>query len=302
MNTDQQGQSARRVCAVLVTYYPSASMVGNLPKILAQVDRLVLIDNGSAQDEILALRSAQHNLGFHLIENKENLGIAEALNQGVCWAKNQGYLWVILLDQDSELTEHFVASMFAAWERHPLRERIASIHPSYVDPETGMEPKVRRADDGGPVVSLTSGALMPGWVFDKVGLFSSKYFIDYVDYEYCFRIRAAGYLIADSRTAVLLHSAGHPRENSFCGFKFRPTHHSAIRRYYISRNRVAVYRSYFGVFPSCIARIMYDDLRETVRCFLGEKDRGRKARNFLRGTWDGLTGRMGKREFGSGLN
>jgi hypothetical protein len=35
---------------------------------------------------------------------------------------------------------------------------------------------------------------------------------------------------------------------------------------------------------------------ETAKCFLGEEDRGRKLRNFLLGTWDGLTGRMGKRE------
>lgn len=302
MHAEDAAQAARQVCAVMVTYHPSAAIVGNLPKVLAQVDGLVVVDNGSTDDETLRLRRSQQNLGFHLIQNKENLGIAEALNQGVCWAKKQRYSWVILLDQDSELTEHCVASMFATWERHPLRERIASIHPSYVDPESGTRPKVRRAGDGGPVVSVTSGALMPTWVFDKIGLFSSTYFIDYVDHEYCFRIRAAGYLIVDSSTAVLLHSAGHPRESSFCGFKFRPTHHSAMRRYYISRNRIAVYRTYFGAFPRWIVTSMYDDFRETVKCFLGEKDRGRKARNFVRGTWDGLTGRMGKKEFGSGLN
>ncbi len=287
---------------MLVTYHPSAAMVGNLSKILMQVDRLVVIDNGSTEVESVALRSAQLNLGFHLIENKENLGIAEALNQGVRWAKSEGYSWVLLLDQDSELTDNLVASMFATWQQHPQRERIASTHPSYVDPNTGKTPKVRRAGDGGPVVSLTSGALMPSWIFDKIGLFSTSYFIDCVDHEYCFRIRAAGYLIADSGTAVLLHSVGHPRVDSFCGFKFRPTHHGAIRRYYLSRNRIALYRTYFGVFPAWIARIMYDDLRETIKCFLREKNRGKKARNFLRGTWDGLTGRMGKREFGSELH
>jgi rhamnosyltransferase len=302
MDSEKKVQSAWRVCAVMVTYHPSPAIIANLPKVLAQVDGLVVIDNGSAQDEILGLRSSQQHLGFDLIENGENVGIAEALNQGVRWAKNEAYSWVILLDQDSQLTDHFVAKMFATWEVHPQRERIGSIHPTYVDPETGRGPKIRRAPDGGPVVSLTSGALMPMWVFDEVGLFSSTYFIDYVDHEYCLRVRAAGYLIADSKVAMLLHSAGHPRGNSFCGFKFRPTHHSVTRRYYISRNRIATYRAYFAVFPGWIGRIMYDDLRETVKCFLGEKDRRRKARSFLRGTWDGLTGRMGKREFGSELN
>ena len=168
--------------------YPSAGMIANLPKVLAQVDGLVVIDNGSAKDEISALRSSQQNLGFHLIQNAENVGIAEALNQGVRWAKHEGYSWLILLDQDSKLTDDFVSSMFTTWELHPQKERIGSIHPSYVDPETGVGPKIRRAPDGGPVVSLTSGALMPVWIFDKVGLFSTKYFIDYVDHEYCFRI------------------------------------------------------------------------------------------------------------------
>lgn len=302
MDADQQGFPERGVCAVIVTYFPSAAAIENLPKVFAQVDGLVVIDNCSAHKQILALRSSQQNLGFHLIENKENVGIAEALNQGVRWAKNRGYSWVILLDQDSQLTERFIESMFTTWQLHPLRERIGSIHPSYVDPETGIGPKIRRAPDGGPVVSLTSGALMPVWIFDKVGFFSSKYFIDYVDHEYCFRIRAAGYLIADSTEAVLLHSAGHPHGKSFCGFRFRPTHHSAVRRYYISRNRIAVYRTYFAAFPIWVAGIMYDDLRETVKCFLGEKERGQKARNFLRGTWDGLTGKMGKRDFKSELN
>jgi hypothetical protein len=41
---------------------------------------------------------------------------------------------------------------------------------------------------------------------------------------------------------------------------------------------------------------MYAALRETAKCFLGEKDRSRKFRNFLLGTWDGLTGRLGARE------
>jgi rhamnosyltransferase len=302
MDNEQQAQSARRVCVVMVTYHPSAAMVGNLSKILAQADGLVVIDNGSGQDEIVALRNLQQSLGFHLIQNRENLGLAEALNQGVRWAKNADYSWIMLLDQDSQLTDRFIELMFATWEVHPQRELIGSIHPRYVDPDTGIEPRIWRAHDGGPVVSLTSGALMPTWVFDKVGFFSSQYFIDYIDHEYCFRLRAAGYVIADSRRAVLLHSVGHPVGNSIWGFKFRTTHHSAIRRYYISRNRIALYRTYFTAFPSWIALIMYDDLRETARCFLGETDRGRKGRNFLRGTWDGLTGRMGKRDFGSELN
>jgi rhamnosyltransferase len=284
------------VSAVVVTYHPNATMLKNLRKVLTQVQGLVVVDNGSGAEEVKALRAASQTIGFHLIENEENVGLAEALNQGVRRVKSEGYPWVILFDQDSIITGGFVGQMFSAWEVHPNRERVGSLHPKYVDPETGVESRVRRASDGGPVFSLTSGALMPVWIFDKIGWFASEYFIDFVDFEYCLRIRAAGYLVADSRHAVLLHHVGHPKKIRFLGFSFRPTNHSPMRRYYMSRNRVAVYRKYFRLFPSWIFQSMNESLRETVKCFLGEQSRARKFRSFLLGTWDGLTGRMGKRE------
>lgn len=288
--------TAQSVCAVIVTFHPSARMVGAIADVFEQVDGLVVVDNGSNADELDLLRMSSQNLGFDLIENGENLGIADALNQGVRWSKSRNYPWVILFDQDSRITDGFITQMFAAWECHPHREQVVSVHPRYVDSETGIEPLVRRARDGGPVLSMTSGALMPVWIFDRIGEFASEYFIDWVDFEYCFRIRAAGYLIADSRQAVLLHRAGRPQSLSFLGFSFRPTHHSAMRRYYLSRNRIAVYRKYFRAFPIWVLQSMYESLRETFKCFLGDQNRARKFRNFLLGTWDGLTGRMGKRE------
>jgi len=284
------------VCAVIVTYHPRPTMLAHLPRVLAQVQGMLVVDNGSYPVELEGLRTSSRALGFHLIENGENLGIAEALNRGVRWAKENGYSWVILFDQDSRITDGFVQQMFAALESHPDRARVASIHPRYLDPETRIEAPVPRAGDGGPVRSLTSGALIPVWIFDKIGGFASEYFIDQVDTEYSYRIRAAGYLIADSREAILLHHAGHPTKISILKFTFKPTNHSAIRRYYMSRNRIVVYRKYFRRFPRWILQSMNESFRETVKCFLGEQDRTRKFRNFLLGTWDALTGRMGKRE------
>lgn len=271
-------------------------MISNLSTIRAQVSALVVVDNGSGKDELDPLRVASGALGFELIENGDNLGIAEALNQGIRWAKSKGFPWVILFDQDSNLTSEFVNQMFTAWEAHPSRERVGSIHPKYVDPDTSVESPIRRAPDGGPVVSMTSGALMPTWVFDKLGWFATDYFIDEVDTEYCYRIRAAGYLIADSRKAVLLHHTGHPKRLTFLGFGFGPTNHSATRRYYMSRNRIVLYRKYFRVFPRWVLYSMNVSLRDMIKCVLAEQDRARKLHNILLGTWDGLIGRMGKRE------
>jgi rhamnosyltransferase len=178
---------------------------------------------------------------------------------------------------------------------HQHREKIASLHPRYVESGIDNNAPIKRAADGGPFVSITSGALLPVWIFDRIGYFASEYFIDDVDTEYCLRIRAAGFIIADSKHAVLLHSVGHPRYASLLGFRVRPTHHNAIRRYYISRNRITTYRKYFRIFPAWVMGAAYAAAKETAKSLIVEEDRVRKFRNFLLGMWDGLTGRMGKR-------
>lgn len=293
---NQPGRNSPVVCAVIVTYQPAPRMLKNLETISSQVQGMIVVDNGSSIENIAMLRELARDMGYTLIENGENLGIAEALNRGIRVAREEGFLWVILFDQDSAIQDGFVDRMFETWKAHPQRERVAAIHPRYRDPMTGLEALVRRAEDGGPVTSMTSGALMPIWIFDKIGWFASEYFIDCVDTEYCFRIRAAGYLIADSTTAELAHAPGHSQWRTILGFSFRPTHHSTMRRYYMSRNRIAVFRKYIAIFPRWSMVSMYDSMRETVKCFLGEPDRSVKFRRFLLGSWDGLVGKMGKRE------
>ena len=283
------------VCAVIVTYHPRAEMVTNLSTTHAQVQGMVVVDNGSSPEELAPLQQAASHVGFELIENGENLGIAEGLNRGIASAKAQGFSWVVLFDQDSRVTEGYLDAMFETWKVHPHRARIASLHPQYVEPGTHIGPIIKRASDGGPIVSITSGALMPTWIFDRIGYFVTEYFIDEVDTEYCLRIRAAGYILADSQNAVLIHSVGEPRYASLFGFRFRPTHHSAVRRYYMSRNRIAVFRKYITIFPGWVFWAMYVAAKDTAKALIGEEDRARKFRNFLLGTWDGLTGRMGKR-------
>lgn len=283
------------VCGVIVTYHPTPPMIENLGNVFPQVDGLVVVDNGSGANEVRSLRAESRNRRFHLVENQANLGIAEALNQGIGWAKGKGYPWVILFDQDSRIRENFVEMMVKAWLSHPNRDSIASMHPRYIHPELGYAAIAPRAADGSLVWCMTSGTLMPTWIFDKIGWFASEFFIDWVDVEYCFRIRAAGYLIAEASEVILVHDPGHSSPASVLGFRFWPSHHSAVRRYYMSRNRVAVFRKYFFVHPFWTLKAMAAALRDTMKCFLGEEERPRKLRNLLLGTWDGLMGRMGQR-------
>jgi rhamnosyltransferase len=79
-----------RIGAIVVTFHPRPEYSENLAKILAQVDLLIVVDNGSNEQELTQIRLASREPGFKLIENGDNLGIAAALNLGVREAQKEG--------------------------------------------------------------------------------------------------------------------------------------------------------------------------------------------------------------------
>jgi rhamnosyltransferase len=73
----------------------------NIASVQNQVDKLIIIDNGSKDVEGWEQSILQEFPEIHIIKNEENAGIARALNQIFAYAKQEGYDWVLILDQDS---------------------------------------------------------------------------------------------------------------------------------------------------------------------------------------------------------
>jgi rhamnosyltransferase len=287
--------TAPSICAVVVSYNPSAAMVEHLTKVRAQANGLVVVDNASCSTALCQIRESARLLDFHLIENRENLGIAEALNQGVRWAKSQGHSAVILLDQDTRISEDFIQRMVKSWSEHEHRNLIAVLQPRYANPLNGNELPLATADKDEPISYMTSGSLLPISIFDSIGWFATEYFIDYVDFEYCLRARTRGYRIVQSKDAVLLHAPGQLKAVRLFGvLSFQTSNHSATRRYYLIRNRVATARKYFRAFPVWAVKDLWYTHKDLLKILLGENEKRKKITAMIKGLVDGLTGRMGK--------
>lgn len=283
------------VCAVVVTFHPDADALENLSKLREQVQWLVVIDNGSPKEATTPLRAASSQLGFELIENRENLGIAAALNTGVHWAESNGCKWIIFFDQDSAVTEGFMDTMLQAYETNPRRDRLMILAPRYVDKRTGAVIPQGATESGELESAMTSGSLMLVASFCEQGYFREEFFIDAVDYEYCLRLRGRGYLIEECASAILLHSPGSPTVIRFCGIRlFQTANYSALRRYYQDRNRVWVILRYWRQFPVFCLRCFKYSLHEEAKTILGEGEKWRKTYYATLGIVDGLRGRMGK--------
>jgi rhamnosyltransferase len=281
-------------CAVVITFHPQAAVLDNLTKVRSQVETLLVVDNGSSQESLAPLHAFRDDPGFTLIENKANLGIAAALNAGVRWARARGFEYVALFDQDSTVTDGFIKAMLATYESHPQRHRLAIVTPTQVERNTGRTRSLECAKDGGPLVAITSGSLMPTAMFDQCGWFEEELIIDGVDHEYCFRARAHGYTLAQCRDALLLVTIGSTRCHEVLGLKIMARHYSAKRRYYLTRNRLVMVRRFWREHPAWCYRALRDVLQETLKVIFFEEQRRSKLRNTARGIHDALFDRMGK--------
>jgi rhamnosyltransferase len=279
---------------VIVTFHPKRKACDNLAKVRPQVQGLVVVDNGSSAEALTPFRLSSEALHFELIENSENLGIAAALNIGVRWAKSQGYEFVVLFDQDSTVTDGFIRAMLAEFKLHPQQGRIAILMPRYFNPNTGHWQAQGCKKDGNPLVAYTSGSLIPMRIFDACGLFEEDLIVDCVDSEYCLRAGRHGYIVVLCQHAVLWHSVGNTQVHSFLGFRtIEATHHSAARRYYITRNHLVVIGRYWRIYPYWCYRTLNSLFRLTIKILLFEDRRWAKLANIVRGVFDAVRGRMG---------
>jgi rhamnosyltransferase len=286
--------TANGVCAIVVTFRPSPLAASNLATTRRQVQGMIVVDNGSSVEARAPILESSRAIEFEVIENKTNLGIAAALNIGVKRARSQGYRFVALFDQDSTITDGFISAMVQEFESNPLRDRIAVVTPRHIERETGEWGHPVFAQDGNPLVAITSGSLMPVEIFDRCGWFEENLIVDRVDDEYCLRARSLGYTIALCKGASLLHSIGSPRMHSFLGMRqVKTTHHSAARYYYMSRNRIVMVKRYWRQYPRWSYLTARSVVRELVINFVVEEDRWRKLVTTLRGIVDGLIGRLG---------
>ena len=197
---------AQAVCAVMVTYNPRATFIENIAAVAAQVGHVVVVDNGSSGETEQHLQELDTRPGCTVIRNRQNLGIAAALNLGVNHAIEAGCDWIATFDQDSRVSDGFISQMLETYQQAPHPEKIAVIAPTCVDRESGNRIRMLRSSNGEVLLAMTSGSMMPSSAIRDIGRFDESLFMDYVDVEFCLRARQKGMLILQS-PAILLHSS-----------------------------------------------------------------------------------------------
>lgn len=279
------------VWAVVVTFNPGDEVIDNIKSYASQVEGAIVVDNGSHGEMKRRLDELEAISGVEIIRGHINLGIAAALNIGVKKAHAMGAEWVLTFDQDSHVGPGYVESLIRVYESSPKKQQVALIAPSYYDELSGREYRANgKPEEAVREVNtaFTSGSMVKMEVLEKIGLFEEDFFIDYVDHEIALRLLAFRYVLLEARDIRCFHHLGKLKIHGVGKKGFSATHHAPFRRYYMSRNRIIVYRRFFWILPEWVFKDIKASLKEVLKILLVENEKFQKLVNVIRGIGHGF--------------
>ena len=155
--------------------------------VLSQFERVIIFDNDGDQEYLFG-----NNDRITYLTDRENKGIAYGLNRIMEIAKEKGIDWVVTLDQDT-IIPHNTCNTFL---KYINLDNVAILSPQVIDKRRLY---IIPNDSKEGVIDIdfciTSASCTNVDIWDKVGGFDEWLFIDFVDNDFCKRVKAEGFRI-----------------------------------------------------------------------------------------------------------
>ena len=271
---------------------------------------LVVIDNGSGDDSVPAIRASFPQVT--LVETGENLGYVGGNNLGLEYAKAVRADYALLLNNDTEVASDFVRILVNAAQAKPAIGFAGPTVYYYGQPnviwsaggaidwqrgstrmvglnerDVGQFGQIPRAVD-----FLAGCAMLVGHtVLERVGLLDERFFAYYEETEWCVRAKRAGFQIVHVPLARIWHKISpEARAGS-------PTAH-----YYMTRNRLLFLKA-TGAGPQAWLHTLFAEyLRTLMSWSLRPRWRSKKEqrRAMLWAIHDAWSGRWGRQAVNGG--
>ena len=210
--------------------------------------RVVVVDNGSTDGSVDALRSAGSRLAIEIIEAGTNLGYAGGNNLGIRYALDRGADFILILNNDTTVDAMLLDELMEAAERHPeagcfgpwffymdepdrlwfTRSEWSPAVSAFTAPGKGRL-ACELLDEPTTTEYVCGAALFfRGDIARQIGLLDERFFLVYEDSDWCFRARRAGFECVVVPSAHVWHKIG----TSF-GSEASP-----LRTYFSTRNKL----------------------------------------------------------------
>jgi rhamnosyltransferase len=277
-----------RIAGVVVFYNPVPEFISNIASYSGDVETIFVIDNSEAESTVIREQLAELPKVVY-VWNGGNLGIAAALNIGIERAVHGGAEYVLTMDQDSRALPGMIPAMLTCLEQVG-QDSVGIVSPWHQMRDGATAPD---ADCEDAEAVMASGNLVNVAAYLKVGPFRDDYFIDFVDHEYCLRLRQNGYRVIRANRAVLKHRLGAMTWHRLFWKPVKVGNHPPLRRYYAFRNRLHLHRLYRQAFPVYFADFFRNMFNDIAGVILFEEQKGAKLSMMWRGYLDYRRGILG---------
>jgi rhamnosyltransferase len=235
-----------RIGAIYTAYKPDEAFRARIDGVVQRCDMTIVVDNTPGGHPF----TQEQRRGLTIIQDGVNKGLGTALNLGLIEARRRGCDAVVLFDQDSSPRADFIDALVRGLAAAGPR---AVIGPLLVDDEHAVR-VVAQVASLVPEIDEASCIATSGMCFSLERLqpsdrFTEDFFLDFVDFDWCWRLRKKGWRICRLRSLPMPHRLG-LAQRQFLGltyhvpapyrhyFQFRDTLRLVTRSYVPAYSRI----------------------------------------------------------------
>lgn len=285
-----------RVAGMVTLYNSVDSVLDHVRSYVNQVGKVYVIDNSEVPNDRLAAQLRTVSAGVVYLRNDDNLGLGVSLNQAARRAMADGFTHLLMMDDDSAMTEGAVGQLYRTAVADPDAS-VGIVSAAQTDVSAGnRKPEPTAESTTAVLTAITAGSLLSLAAYRVVGPFQDDLFIDWVDIEYSFRLRRHGYRILLDPQARIMHRIGLRKEIKLLGLiPYRWRSHNPTRLYYKFRNSLFVMQREGDNIPRTFRRRFRRELaRNLFRILLAEPNKRDFFGLIRRAVRDARRGQLGK--------
>lgn len=194
--------------------------IASLKKMSCQDYEIIVVDSGSTDNSVRLLREEYPEV--HILEQKENVGVAVGNNMGIDYSINLGTEYTLLMNNDVELDKEMLTIMLTnADDKNVVVPKIYYYNPSNLlwfaggrmnwkkatgehiglkEKEEGQYDRIKNID-----YAPTCSMLIHNSILKKIGKIDESTFMYFDDTDLCVRITDSGYNIKYVPKAKMWH-------------------------------------------------------------------------------------------------
>lgn len=201
-----------RIIAIVSIFNPLPIVRANINGIADQVDLILICDNSNI---------SHYNIFSRIKKIKyywtgKNEGLSVAFNKAI--RENNGKIddndYLIFFDQDSSIKPKHIKKLVCEYERIEKQDiRVGCLGPVFFDINSGKieKPLLKKEISNKTYIVpniITSSMMVKFSTFKKINYWNEDIFLDFVDWDYCWRAKKMGFFCVMTENTILTHQLG----------------------------------------------------------------------------------------------